>query len=64
MPCIAEIVILNCGPEDATLGPTIGNSIDNSAVGLISKNSRDNRTAIELFLGGIRKGEDGFVAVG
>jgi hypothetical protein len=51
---ILEIVFLNCGLDDVNLVPTMRKHFDVLAEGLISKNSRDNKTAIELFLARVR----------
>lgn len=51
---ILEIVFLNCSLNDVTLVPTMRKPFDVLAEGLISKNSRGDKTAIELFLAGIR----------
>ncbi|MEZ6100628.1 MAG: hypothetical protein R3E01_16795 [Pirellulaceae bacterium] len=46
---ILEIVCLNCTLDGATLCPTMRKPFDVLAEGLISKNSRGDKTAIELF---------------
>jgi hypothetical protein len=51
---ILEIVFLNCTLEDLTLFPTIRKPFDVLAEGLVSKNSRGDKTAIELFLAGVQ----------
>ena len=51
---ILEIVFLNCRLDGVNLVPTMRKPFDVLAEGLISKNSRDNKTAIELFLVGVR----------
>jgi len=50
---ILEIVFLNCVLDDVTLCPTIRKPFDVLAEGLISKNSRGDKTAIELFRHGV-----------
>ena len=51
---ILEIVFLNCDLVDTTLVATIRKPFDALAEGLISKDSRGDRTAIELFAHGVR----------
>jgi hypothetical protein len=51
---ILEIVFLNCRLDDATLVCEIRKPFDALAEGLISRNSRGDRTRLELFLAGIR----------
>lgn len=53
------IMVLNCRLEDATLIPTMAKPFDVLAEGLISEESRGNRTAIELFQTGVRALETG-----
>src|ERR1700730_9406757 len=50
---ILEIVFLNCRLDDATLVPTIRKPFDVLADGLIAKNSRGDKTPLELFLKGV-----------
>jgi site-specific DNA recombinase len=51
---ILDIVCLNCTLDDASLVPTIRKPFDVLAEGLISTNSRGDKTAIELFAIGVR----------
>jgi hypothetical protein len=51
---ILELIFLNCRLDDATLVPTIRKPFDVLAEGLISKNSRGDKTPLELFLTGLR----------
>ena len=51
---ILEIVFLNCTLDGVSLCPTIRKPFDVLAEGLISKNSRGDRTPIELFARGVR----------
>jgi hypothetical protein len=50
---------LNYCLDDATLVPEIRKPFDVLAEGLISRNSRGDRTGIELFLAGIQRWETG-----
>jgi hypothetical protein len=52
VPEFSKSSFLNCRLDDGTLLPTIGRPFDLLTEGLISKNTRDNKTAIELFLPG------------
>ena len=51
---ILEILFLNCRLDDATLVTTIRKPFDVLAEGLISDLSRGDKTAIELFVAGVR----------
>ena len=55
-----EIVCLNCTLDGATLVPEMRKPFDVLADGLVSENSRGDRTAIELFIAGVRGWEAGF----
>jgi len=50
---ILEIVCLNCSLDGATLVAKMRKPFDVLAEGLVSEKSRENRTAIELFLSSI-----------
>ena len=50
---IVEITCLNCTLDGATLVPTMRKPFDVLAEGLVSKNSRGDKTAIELFRSGV-----------
>ena len=56
---ILEIVFLNCRLEDANLVPTTRKPFEENVEGLFLKNSRGDKTAIELFVAGIRGWEAG-----
>ena len=56
---ILEIVFLNCSLDGVTLVPTMRKPFDVLAEGLVSENSRGDRTAIELFIAGVRGWEAG-----
>jgi len=56
---ILDIVCLNCTLDDASLCPTMRNSFDLLAKGLVWKDSRGDWTSIELFLAGLRGWEAG-----
>ena len=56
---ILESVCLNRTLTDATLVPTMRKLFDVLAEGLVSENSRGDKTAIELFLAGVRGWEAG-----
>jgi hypothetical protein len=50
---LLEIVFLNSRLDGVTLVPTMRKPFDVLAEGLVSEKSRDDKTAIELFLTGI-----------
>jgi hypothetical protein len=50
---ILEIVCLNCKLDGASLVPEIRKPFDVFAEGLVSEKSRDDKTAIELFVSGV-----------
>jgi hypothetical protein len=50
---LLEIVCLNCTLDGATLVRELRKPFDVLAEGLLSEKSRDDRTAIELFVAGI-----------
>jgi hypothetical protein len=54
-----KIAFSNCMLDSATFNPEMKKTFDVLAEGLRSEKSRDNRTAIELFLIGIRGWEAG-----
>jgi site-specific DNA recombinase len=56
---ILEIVCLNCWLDGATLMAEMRKPFDVLAEGLISENSRGNKTAIELFVAGVQGWEAG-----
>lgn len=56
---ILEIVRLNFRLDGATLVPTMRKPFDVLAEGLISENSRGDKTPIELFMAGIKGWEAG-----
>src|SRR5271166_6389839 len=60
---ILEIVCLNCKLEGATLIPKMRKLFDVLAEGLASEKSRGDRTAIELFLAGLRTWGKGLIAL-
>ena len=51
-----EIVFLNCRLDDVNLVPTIRKPFDVLAEGLLSENSRGDKTASELFVAGVARG--------
>ena len=51
---ILEIVFLNCTLDDVTLVATMRKPFDRLSQGLFQKNSRGDRTALELFSCGVR----------
>ncbi|MBX3451324.1 MAG: hypothetical protein KF777_17280 [Planctomycetaceae bacterium] len=50
---ILEIVCLNCTLDGVTLCPEMRKPFDVLAEGLVSENSRGDKTPLELFLAGI-----------
>jgi hypothetical protein len=52
-----QAIRLNCQSDDVTLVPQMTKPFDALAEGLISKNSRGNWTAIELFSAGLASWE-------
>ena len=51
---ILEIVFLNCSLDGVTLVPTMRKPFDVLAEGLVSENSRGDKTPLELFIAGIQ----------
>jgi hypothetical protein len=56
---LLEIVCLNCTLNGVTLVATMRKPFDVLAEGLVSENSRGDKTAIELFIAGVRTWEPG-----
>ena len=55
---ILEIVFLNCRLDDTTLVPTMRKPFDVVAEGFVSNLNRGDKTAIELFIAGVRGWEN------
>ncbi len=54
-----EIICLNCQLDGATFVPEMRKPFDVLAEGLVSENSRGDRTSIELFMAGVSGWEVG-----